>query len=69
MNNTCDKDEIMSGANAPSPQQISVSSQAKALIKNMLMVDGERRPSALDLVFGSPWLQSHIKPQELEALS
>jgi len=35
----------------------------------MLSVDADRRPSALDILFGSAWVQTQMSPHELEALN
>ena len=57
------------GTPVPPSQQINVSAEAKALIKSMLTVDADRRPSALDILLGSAWVQAQMSPQDVESLN
>ena len=50
------------------PQQIPVSAEAKTLIRSLLTVDESQRPSAMQVLLSSGWLQQFLDPAELGPL-
>ena len=50
---------VEGGTSTPAPfsQQVAVSPEAKSVIKSLLTVNEDQRPSAIELLFSSNWVQ------------
>ena len=59
------------GTSTPAPlsQQVAVSPEAKSVIKSLLTVNEDQRPSAIEILFSSNWVQSQMSQDDLETLS